>query len=174
MKKIFLFLSIILCSNTFAQKAELLEQVDFETRKYKDSIIQLNKFSNNLEFVIEKFRINKKMDLEIENVYTTAGMLQATYNAYASFDVLLNKYYKELLHKLNPRDKETLKQAQRNWIKFKDSEMKLNNLVSKDEYSGGGTIQQLFVASRNLELVETRLNEIYEYLNSRIMTDSKY
>ncbi len=161
----------MICSNTFAQKKDISDQVEFETQKFKDSIHKLKEFSSSLdlEFTVDKFKIDKKMDLELNNDYTTSGMLQATYNSYVSYDDLLNKYYKKLLKKLNHEDKETLKQAQRNWIKFRNSEIKLNNLIAKDEYSGGGTIQQLFIASRNLDLVKNRLDEIYEYLNSRIM-----
>jgi hypothetical protein len=39
-----------------------------------------------------------------------------------------------------------LKQSQRNWIKYRESERRLNAEIVKDEYSGGGTIQQIFIA----------------------------
>ena len=109
------------------------------------------------------------MELEIEKDYSTAGMLQATYNAQNSYDILLNKYYEKLLNNLKSADKETLKEAQRNWINYRNSESKLNNLISNEEYSGGGTIQQIFIASRNLEIITNRLNELYYYLTYRFM-----
>jgi len=173
MKKIFIFLTIIICSNIFAQEIEISDQIEIETQKFKDSILKIDEFSRklDLEFAIDKFKIDKKMNLELEDDYTTAGMLQATYNAHQSYDDLLNKYYKKLLNKLEPGDKETLKEAQRNWIKFKNSDKQLNNLIAKDEYSGGGTIQQIFVASRNLDITKSRLDQIYEYLSSRFMIE---
>jgi uncharacterized protein YecT (DUF1311 family) len=91
---------------------------------------------------------------------TTAG-----YEAAKAYDSLLNKYYKKLLSKLKPVDKTTLTQAQKAWIAFRDTEEKLIATVSKDEYSGGGTVQQLIDTSQYLELIKQRALQIFDHLD---------
>ncbi len=166
-----LFYFISFSQNTEITNLDLENRIALETQKFKDSIKKLDKFSGKLDFeyAVDTFKIDKRMELEIEKDYSTAGMLQATYNAQNSYDILLNKYYEKLLNNLKSADKETLKEAQRNWINYRNSESKLNNLISNEEYSGGGTIQQIFIASRSLEIITNRLNELYYYLTYRFM-----
>jgi len=42
--------------------------------------------------------------------------------------------------------------------------LKLVAVVSKDEYSGGGTVQQLIDTSYYLEIIKSRTLEIYQHL----------
>jgi uncharacterized protein YecT (DUF1311 family) len=54
-----------------------------------------------------------------------------------------------------------LVEAQKAWISFRDKEAKLVGLIGKDEYSGGGTIQQLIDASEYLEIVRQRTFKLF-------------
>lgn len=98
--------------------------------------------------------------------YTTAGMANIIRNSEMAYDVLLNKYYKMLLNRLEKNDREILVQAQRTWIQFRDNELKLNALLQKDQYSGGGSINILDQASATLTLTKNRVLELYAYLSA--------
>jgi uncharacterized protein YecT (DUF1311 family) len=118
----------------------------------------------SIEFAVDTFRIEQYMEKYMDHDYSTAGMRAATYEAAHLYDSLLNKYYKMLLAVLKPEDKKVLIQAQKAWISYRDSELKLVDIVSKDEYSGGGTMQQLIDASYYLEMIKSRTIEIYHHL----------
>ncbi len=117
-----------------------------------------------IEFQTDTFFIERLMDKRISIDYSTTGMIEAVSDAEADYDKLLNKYYKYIFKRLNPSDKEVLKEAQRSWIQYRDCERKLNILVSKEEYSGGGTIQGPLVTNRNFELTRKRVFELFDYL----------
>jgi len=96
--------------------------------------------------------------------FSTVGMSNSVNELNRQYDQLLNTYYQKLLAKLKDSDKEILKQAQRNWTQFRDSELKLINLLSEDIYSGGGTMQTNRRSARSLYLTKKRLIELYQYL----------
>ena len=60
-------------------------------------------------------------------------------------------------------DKKILIQAQKSWLAFRDSEMKLTETISKDEYSGGGTMQRLIDASQYMEMIKERTIKIFHH-----------
>jgi uncharacterized protein YecT (DUF1311 family) len=95
---------------------------------------------------------------------TTQSIVEGRNAAYNYYDVMLNKYYNLLLSKLNEPDKEILRQSQRNWVKYRDSELQLNVVIAGDEYSGGGSIQRIYHAERKVGIVKSRLEEIVGYL----------
>ena len=78
-------------------------------------------------------------------------MRDAGYEAATLYDSLLNKYYKKFLAVLKGEDKKNLLQAQKSWLAFRDNETKLVETISKDQYSGGGTMQQLTESSEYLD-----------------------
>ncbi|MBY0478332.1 MAG: DUF1311 domain-containing protein [Chitinophagaceae bacterium] len=116
-----------------------------------------------IEFTIDTFRIELYLSKYISYDWSTAGMRYATYEVASRYDSLLNKYYKKLQTILKPEDKKVLANAQKSWITFRNNELKLINVVGKDEYSGGGTIQQLMDASEYLEIIQQRVFKIYHH-----------
>lgn len=118
---------------------------------------------NIIEFTLDTFSINRYMTRYMEYDWSTAGMRYAGYEAANKYDSLLNKYYKKLMNILKPEDKKVLTNAQRAWISFRDSELKLIDVVGKDEYSGGGTMQQLIDASEYLDFITHRTIAIYQH-----------
>ena len=140
--------------NALTLKQELLKK-DYLSEFEKQIII---------DFKIDTYLIEELLSKRISVDYSTAGMTNATYDAEVEYDKLLNKYFQLLLKKLKDSDKEILKQTQRNWIQYRDSERKLNIIISKDEYSGGGTIQSNIVAGGYLEITKKRVIELYDYL----------
>lgn len=118
-----------------------------------------------VQFDVDTFKIEQLSILLMEINYSTSAMMEATLMLEKNYDLLLNKYYKTLYNKLNNDDKLKLKESQRNWIQFRDSERKMNMALSKDEYSGGGTIQPFFLASKLTSITRTRVIELYGYLH---------
>lgn len=58
------------------------------------------------------------------NATTQAAMTQCAIDAYTREDKLLNQTYKEVMAKLDPAHRKPLRQAQRDWIKYRDSHCK--------------------------------------------------
>lgn len=178
MNKILLSILLILSSTFGFCQTELtetqLEKLKFEIEKEADILRQkLEKEDYELsdegkvfaiDFQIDTFKIESLFNKRMDTDYSTVGMVSAAMELEKDYDALLNKYYKILLGKLNTTDKEILKKSQRNWIAFRDSERQLNAEISKDEYSGGGTIQQLIVSSNYLDITKKRVLELYDYL----------
>jgi uncharacterized protein YecT (DUF1311 family) len=126
----------------------------------------LSDFSDSVlnSFERDTFLVNQLYSLQLDSDQTTYGMARATWQMEEAYDVLLNKYYNQLLRKLNKEDREILKESQRNWIKFRDSEKQLNGLLTEEKYSGGGTIQQLIYTDSNAGRVQQRVYELIGYL----------
>ncbi len=121
-----------------------------------------------IEFALDTFRIERLVSKKIDFNSSTIGMLQATYDKEKDYDQLLNKYYNKLIEMLNEEDKAILITAQKNWMSFRDSERIFNQLISRDEYSGGGTIQKLLVADRYTDITKKRVLELHTYLLRRL------
>jgi uncharacterized protein YecT (DUF1311 family) len=118
----------------------------------------------SVEYQIDAFKIDQLLARRIDIDYSTSGMVTATYEAESEYDDLLNKYYQQLLAKLSGEDKAVLRQSQKNWLQFRDSERELNSLLTKDEYSGGGTIQRTIGSDCELELTKARVKGLVDYL----------
>lgn len=115
------------------------------------------------EFAVDTFRIEQFMSQWVDLDYSDFGMRDADYEGARQYDSLLNKYYKKLLSVLKGDDKKILVQAQKAWLGFRDSEIKLVYLISKPEYSGGGTMQQLIESSTYLDMIKTRTYSLFEH-----------
>lgn len=78
-------------------------------------------------------------------------------------DTKLNQIYKKLINILDKNDKILLTEAQRNWIKFRDSHCKFE--ISENE---GGSIQPLIYSHCLIECTEIRVKELNESYKNRI------
>ncbi len=121
----------------------------------------------DIEFRLDTSRIEQKLRMKLKIDYSTSGMLRFSEESTESYDLLLNKYYQKLLDKLNTKDREILREAQRDWIRFRDSEIKLNDLISWS-YTDGGTINSVLVLSKKNSITKNRVIEIYRYLTRMI------
>ncbi|PZP50849.1 MAG: hypothetical protein DI598_04655 [Pseudopedobacter saltans] len=148
---------------TPAIEKKINKEVVKEIDQLKVKLSKQNDFPIANEFTIDTFRINLYQQKYMEYDWSTAGMRKATYDAANKYDSLLNKYYKKLMTILKSNDKTTLVNTQKSWITFRDNELKLIQTISKDEYSGGGTMQQLIDASSYLEIITQRAITLYQY-----------
>jgi len=116
-----------------------------------------------IEFSRDTSRIGQVLTQRMTKDYTTAGMNKALEEMISSYDQLLNKYYNKLLKLLQPQDRTALIAAQKAWLQFRDTESKLIRALSKDVYTGGGTIQSNIVAGEYADLVVKRCIDIFNY-----------
>lgn len=106
-------------------------------------------------------RLNECLDKE-EN-FTTSGMMGCAGAAKEEWDKELNKYYQLLMKKLNDTQKESLKNAQRQWLKYRDSEYKFS-----DEFYFGkeGTMWRVIAVQRQVDIIKARTLELKDYFES--------
>ena len=121
--------------------------------------------AGEVEFSIDTFRIEQLLSKRMDIDYSTAGMVNTVNDMAASYDKLLNKYYNKLLKALLPEDQKVLVAAQKAWIGYRDAEDKLIVTMTRDEYSGGGTIQLNIMAGSFADLVVKRTIELFNYYN---------
>jgi uncharacterized protein YecT (DUF1311 family) len=164
-----LFIRIQVYSQSEKAPVEVTPQLEKQIRtdiekqvvRLRQQLQKNEETSHAIEFKLDTFRVEKYMEMYITYDYSTAGMRSAAYNGAYQYDSLLNKYYKKLSLVLSKEDRLVLVEAQKAWISFRDKEAKLVGLIGKDEYSGGGTIQQLIDASEYLEIVRQRTFKLF-------------
>lgn len=178
MKKIIFYLAFVLnCVIGFGQAPrEITRQDSIRIEKEaNDCALVLRKrldikYSDDsqkdlmIDFAVDTCRIQRIASKKMEIDYSTIGMSMAVDELNSQYDKLLNKYYQKLISRLKGQDKEVLKQTQRNWMRFRDSEIRLINQLSEDKYSGGGTIQMNIRSGSLLDLTKKRLIDLYQYL----------
>lgn len=174
MKKTAVVLTLLVLSTSLiAQNDPRLASFKKETDQLRASLLA-NAYANEeekklvVDFKIETFTADKLLESSIDADNTTVGMIEALREAEVAYDKLLNKYYKLLIAKLAEPDKETLRQSQRNWIKFRDGEKLLISTLLEDNYTGGGTMYQVEEASANLDLTKERVQKLFSYLHDLV------
>lgn len=124
-----------------------------------------------IEFSLDTFKVERLLSKMVELDYSDIGIGNANNEAAKNYDILLNKYYKKLLAVLKGDDKKSLITAQKYWLSFRDSETKLIETISKDEYSGGGTMQQLIESTDYFNLIKSRTIIIFEHYVRAIQSE---
>ena len=116
----------------------------------------------------EEHWIDKELDacLSIDSNQTTYGMNQCAYEGQQKWDKELNKYYKLLMNKLDANGKTSLKESQRQWIKYRDKEFEFIQYYYLQKQGTMWTnvvagIKYHFIRNRALEL--KRIHEILDY-----------
>ncbi len=147
---------------------QIQKEVEQEIPSAKKKFSKQGFSKEELEFAIDTFRIEKITTKRIEIDYSTAGINMSVSELSVGYDKLLNKYYNKLLKALKPEDKKVLIKAQKAWLEFRDAENELMGTMTKDEYSGGGTIQSNIRAGAYCDLVASRTIEIFNYYDGII------
>ena len=144
-------------------RKKIKQNIEKEVSNFK---VRLEKEKVNpaeIEFTLDTFGVERFMEKYIEFDFSEFGMRDAGYETANEYDMLMNKYYKKLLSVLKGDDKKLLIQSQKAWLVFRDTETKLVGAISKDEYSGGGTMQQLTESSEYLALIKNRTIAVFEH-----------
>lgn len=106
------------------------------------------------------------IDIDLEQCHavlenqTAAGMIECEYTARIAWDKEMNKYYKLLMEILKPTEKKLLKESQRAWLEYRDSEM---NFASTFYKNMEGTAWLVVHAGRLTAIVKQRTLELEEY-----------
>ena len=107
-------------------------------------------------------QIDKALDACIDKNGSTAGMVECTDKAYVAWDKELNKNYTELMRALKLKQKEALRLAQLEWIKYRDLEFKLIDSIY-DTMEGTMYIPMRIAA--HMEVIKKRALELKNYLD---------
>ena len=146
--------------------SKIKADVDKDAITFKQTLSKKDLSASEITFSVDTFKVEQIAAKRMEVDYSTAGMNNTMNDRAASYDKLLNKYYKILLAALKPADKATLIATQRSWINYRDAESKLIYTMGKQEYSGGGTIQSNIASTAYADLVVERTLKIFNYYNS--------
>ncbi|MCC7430749.1 DUF1311 domain-containing protein [bacterium] len=109
-----------------------------------------------------------QIDKELQNCldssenYTTSGMSGCVSEATKKWDAELNKKYKQLMNLLPAEQKEKLRTAQREWIKYRDKELEFSNQFYNEM---GGSMWTPVAAGKNLDLTKQRTLELEKYIS---------
>lgn len=93
---------------------------------------------------------------------TQSEMNATAYTNYQKKDAQLNKVYKQLMAMLNKNEKQLLIQAEKDWVKFRDSHCKFE----ESQYEGG-SIQPLIYYTCLDQLTKKRIAEIKASIKDR-------
>lgn len=91
---------------------------------------------------------------------TTVGMSDCFANAQDLWDKELNKYYQLLLTKLDATGRKKLKETQKQWIIFRDQEIKF---ISEAYGNRDGTMWIIIVADKINQLIRQRAVDLISY-----------
>ncbi len=151
---------------------QVLQKIKADVEKdvpaFKQKISKEEMTADRIEFSVDTFRIEQVVSKRMDIDYSTNGMNITVEEMTVSYDKLMNKYFNKLLKSLKPEDKKILVTAQKAWIGYRNAESKLIGTMTKDIYSGGGTIQSNIATGLYSDLVIKRAIEIFNYYDSII------
>ncbi|HEV7861009.1 MAG TPA: lysozyme inhibitor LprI family protein [Pyrinomonadaceae bacterium] len=108
------------------------------------------------------YPIDKALEACTDKNPSTNGTIQCTARAQEMWDKELNRNYNSLMGQLNPQGKLSLKAAQLDWLKYRDTEFKLiDNLYSNLQ----GTMYLPMLAWDQMSVVKKRALELKAYLD---------
>lgn len=104
--------------------------------------------------------IDRYLETCIEKDSTTAGIGNCVNKAYSMWDKELNLAYATLMSSLAPTEQQTLRNAQRKWISYRDAEFKVMAAI----YTNGGTVYITMRQLDALDLLKSRVLQLQGYL----------
>lgn len=131
----------------------------------KEIIAHKNLKERELEFLKDTLEIELYLDAAIKAVnYSDISTMRLIYEALQKYDVLLNKYYKQLL--ANAVSKKALIEPQRAWITFRDKEIDYYTyeIAGEENLENLGTLDRVAIAGFCLRLTKNRTIELFRGL----------
>ncbi len=134
---------------------------EFRIKDHSDRYIQMNmEYETDIEIIETLAKYREKND------GSTGGMLSLCDDKTEAYDALLNKYYKKLLNRVNEKDREIIRIAQRSWLKFRENETEMQSMLVKPEYKGGGgSMYAIYPSGLFLRLTKERVKELFLHLS---------
>lgn len=110
----------------------------------------------------KKDPIEKWVEEQIAKDPSTAGEIHAYDKGSEMWDKELNSIYKELMKRLDKHQQTALKEAQRNWIKYRDAEYQaIGQIIQRLE----GTMWLPVPSARLYKINRQRAMELKDYLD---------
>jgi uncharacterized protein YecT (DUF1311 family) len=153
---------------TVQQRQKIKSDIEKQIPAIKQALAKKELTGDQIEFAIDTFRIEALSQKVMEIDYSTAGMVTATGELADGYDKIMNKYYNKLLKTLSPEDKKILIAAQKAWLAYRDAEAKLIGTMTKETYSGGGTIQSILATDTYSQMIVSRTLEIFNFYDGII------
>jgi uncharacterized protein YecT (DUF1311 family) len=117
--------------------------------------------SDTIENVIDK---ELKQCLDSSQNGTTYGMIECSIRARDAWDKELNKYYNLLMQTLSKDEKDKLKESQRLWLVFRDSENTFSSTMYKNMT---GTMWDIAKVLSDLNIIKHRALELQAYYSDK-------
>jgi uncharacterized protein YecT (DUF1311 family) len=92
---------------------------------------------------------------------TTTGQVMCLTRAYDAWDQQLNVVYRALMEKLDPASKTLLRDAQRQWLAYRDADRTFQGGPWTEDK---GTIMRIILNSAAVDRVRTRTQALRDYL----------
>ena len=105
--------------------------------------------------------IEQQLDSCLQKAINTLEMTSCEGAAYKAWDEELNKYYQLLQSTLREENKNTLKEAQRKWIAYRDQEFELIDAYCFSEHQG--TMWNMVSIEKRVAIVKARALELKNY-----------
>ena len=125
-------------------------------------LLPLSAYARQEETPAAEHPIDKAMGKCVDKDSSTAGMSECIGQAYVAWDRELNKNFNRLMAKLKPKEKQVLRAAQAEWIKYRDAEF---NLIDALYETKEGTMYISMHAEDRLRVVKKRALELAAYLD---------
>lgn len=107
----------------------------------------------------EEHSIDKTTQACVDKNSTTIGMMECLEKAFKEWDKELNKVYNALLKEVSATGKENLKNAQKQWLTYRDAEFKAINAI----YDLEGTMWGLVAAEARNTVIKDRVLTLQNY-----------
>lgn len=140
------------------------KEIETEIIKFKDSLI--NKVGKMkpviMDYLVDEYRVKNLFLKKLRIDDSTLGRSIAEIELGENYDKLLNKYYQILLKELKPEDAKKLRLTQRSWMKYRDNEMEMIDVTTRNSHIG--RIRINVYHERITQVTFNRLREIIEHL----------
>ncbi len=156
-------------TKSLAEKQKYKKTLEKKAKAIKSKILKEDSYQNkfqkeiNADFAVDTFYIEKLYEFAVSETGSCSAMADENYLRGSEYEKLLNKYYKVLMGLLSAKSKELLKNSQKKWLEYRDSEKKFNDNFYWD--AGEGTLQYVWISYRTVEITKTRVIEIVDYLS---------
>ncbi|MCD8078937.1 MAG: DUF1311 domain-containing protein [Bacteroides sp.] len=153
---------IAICETEARQRVEEFIQEKIRFHRWDPEYDALKiEFTSDTLFIesVELCLSEKGRDNMLEMKFTAAYKEE-------KYDQLLNKYYRIVRDRLTPEHQQLFLNAQRTWLRYRDSEEEINKqLITSGTYTGGGTMWPLVSALRSVQMIKQRVVYFYELLD---------
>ena len=146
--------------------------IEMQIPALKEKLLKQEYTSDSIEFSLDTCRIEQIVTKRMDIDYSTLGMNITINEKTAAYDKLMNRYYNKLLKVLKPADKKNLVATQKAWLGYRDAKKNFIGTMTKEVFSGGGTIQSNIATIAYSEIVVKRSVDIFNYFDN-IVKDNK-